>query len=1292
MNTKLKKIMATTAISLCIIMALELPLQVYASTLPDKETPTYSSFENVSGNEETVGNIVSEDTSGRSEFTKTFVLDNGTKMLAQYEEPIHYKDSKGNWQEYDNTLDNSYSEELTNEKSDIDVALSSNAVSENLARVENDGFELSWSYDNIESTNAQTTTDENELSGNDKFTTLTNITSETKYKDVFKNIDLQYIVSSTGLKENIILKNSDVQNDFYITYNIGNLTPIQVDNKTISLHDNDGEEVYSITAPYMTDADGNSSDSLKLTLEKNENSTMQVKLSVDYWFIHSWGRQFPITIDPQVSKKLSKDIALYSTDGAKAYSHGPYTNSGNKKTIIKMRELPTLNNGEQIISAKFNFEALNGNSLFEAESDPAIVVKAHKLTSLNNEFTYSNDVLDYDTLTYNDNTNLEFDLTKTFKDWYENEDEIDGFVLESNDTIGSKTVTFQNSTRTSTTPAMAIIYKDFAGTEDNLEYHSVAVGNTTIVSVGDYLGNLVVSQNLYKSTGTKSPLSIDATYNSIGTGWKMSFNQSVSESTQALADKGYDYIYTDSDGTAHYLKKSDSADEWYDEDDLGITVTTNDDNLILDNGSTTQTYQLPANGGKLLSEKDSDDNTITYTYDNGNLTAITDSYNRSTTLSYTNSKLTSISLPNSNMVTFSYNGDNLTQVKLADDTAVNFSYSDNNELTAVEQGYYDGSTFNSVKTLEFTLSNSKVTQIAEYGSNMTEGNYLNIAYNNDNTTVFTDRQGRTETHTFNNYGETISVLNANGYLTSAGSDLFSISSGSDSYTKNYIIQSTEFTEVGNGNYYYLTNGSKDDATSSGGTVTVDNSAPDSNDGYYQYFGTTSLKVENPASENNSAFYTGATHQFDDTSFNGKTVTFSAYVKTNNVAQIYSGGAVGAMLKLVCFDSSNKVIEDENSLGITDTQDWQRLSVTANIPDGTQYFRVYCDLRYSSGTAWFDCLQLEDGNCANDFNALQNSDFSSNDNWLTEENNAVSANDGAVTINGVAGVYEKTEDTDSDDEEETSPTVATTTTTVTETEPVDSVYTYDDDGNLTKTEQGFVTREVVKTYEVESSESNDTSNTEDTDTTDETTDEEVTLGNKYIYQNVPVNRAGVSFNIYGKAKANSVPLTNSNRTFGIALNIYYEGETTPEMHYQEFNADTTAKQSTTTTVTPYNLTKKINYVALAFVFGYNENEMTVYNAMLNISSYNVSTENDSSDNNDSTDTEDTDYDDYIDYEVTSESVDKSQTFMQTSSEYDSLGNVTSEVDEAGNTVTYTYDSNNNVTSITDGEENVIVSSM
>ena len=126
----------------------------------------------------------------------------------------------------------------------------------------------------------------------------------------------------------------------------------------------------------------------------------------------------------------------------------------------------------------------------------------------------------------------------------------------------------------------------------------------------------------------------------------------------------------------------------------------------------------------------------------------------------------------------------------------------------------------------------------------------------------------------------------------------------------------------------------------------------------------------------------------------------------------------------------------------------------------------------------------------------------------------------------------------------------------------------------------------------------------------------------------------------------------------------------------------------------NNDKTISYVAFAFVYGYNENEMTVTNAELNILAtwYVTKQSEDSKDDssvsagNDSDD--DTEVDNYVDYEVLSESVDKTKPFMQTSSEYDSTGNyVTSETNEQGSTTKYSYDANGNKTAVTDGNGNV-----
>ena len=1330
MNGKIKKMLSAVSITLCATVGLSLPVDVVAATLPKAETQ-YSSFDNVVGENPEESKIVKELTGERTENSKEFLLEDGTKMIAQYNEPVHYKDSKGKWVEYNNTLsedktaspDEAGDSSYTNKNSDISVNLSNKAKSKNMISLQSNGYKISWGYDNAGKSKADVKKNNEKTSGNDKFTTLKNITTETLYKDVFSDVDLQYFVTTTGIKENIILKSAKAQNEFTLNYKISNLTAKQKDDKTITLSNKEGKEIYTISAPYMYDAKGSTSTQMKIEIVKQKGSNLQVKLTADYAFIHTIGRAFPVTIDPEITTKTGSQLYYgEASSSGRIINHGPYYLSKDNMMIGRAIKLYAHGNGEEIISAKYKFEVSNHDALFDSKDDSPVIINAHKLNTYNStNCTYDEKVLDYDSLTYEDNRYITFDLTKQYKEWYSNSDtSANGFVLEAFDSIGSKQINIYEGSPSSVTPALTLIYKDFTGTESNLSYHTINVGTNAQAAVSDYLGNLVINQTLYEGTGSRMPLSITATYNSInkdtafengpasGYGWQFSFNQYVREVTDKnLTKAGYNYIYTDADGTDHYLKLAEGETaKWEDEDGLGITLTKDENNIFIDNGSTTQTYESTANGGKLLSEKDEHKNTITYTYADGDLTKITDGSGREVQLKYkssTNGKkvVSRITKPDGTGIDIAYTTakDKVTSISFNDGHTSQFEYDSNYNLISIS-GVSD-SYMKSLPTYKFTYTNGKVTNITEYGTDGTEGNHLNISYKADNTTVFTDKQGHSETHIFDNSGSTVSVLNSNGYATSSENTGLVINNSANAYTKNYITESSQQTEVGGGKYYFVSNGTKGSTASKGGKVTVDNSAATEEDGYYQYLGTTSLKVENPTSENNSAFFTGFAHQFKETTFNGKDVTFSAYVKTKNVKQIYSGGSVGAILKVKCLDSSGKTVKEINSIGLTGTLDWQRISVTANVPSTTASIRVYGLIRYASGTAWFDCIQFEEGNCANNFNALQNSDFSSNDNWLTEENKSISANKGTVTIGGTAGAFDdENADSSSDDStDETQP--STYTKTVTETEPNDSITTYDDYGNAIKSEQGFVTRTVKKTYEVEENETteevtnpsdSDTDNSDDNDNSDTTDDN--SLGNKYIYQNIKVGRAGVSFKINGTAKSNSVPLSNENRTFGIALNIYYNNSSTPEFHYQNFSANTDGYQQVSLSVTPEKTNEIVNYIAFAFVYGYNENEMTVTNAELNIlaTGYVTKQSEDSKDDssvsagNDSDD--DTEVDNYVDYEVLSESVDKTKPFMQTSSEYDSTGNyVTAETNEQGSTTHYVYDANGNVTSVTDADENV-----
>lgn len=78
--------------------------------------------------------------------------------------------------------------------------------------------------------------------------------------------------------------------------------------------------------------------------------------------------------------------------------------------------------------------------------------------------------------------------------------------------------------------------------------------------------------------------------------------------------------------------------------------------------------------------------------------------------------------------------------------------------------------------------------------------------------------------------------------------------------------------------------------------------------------------------------------------------------------------------------------------------------------------------------------------------------------------------------------------------------------------------------------------------------------------------------------------------------------------------------------------------TSLSVTPEKTNEVVNYIAFAFVYGYNENEMTVDNAEVNISPLIQSSEDSKNETSEK---------EAVDEEVLSESIDKSKPYMQTS---------------------------------------------
>ena len=1327
MSKSKRTIRFTVVMILVVLMAFLLPIQVFAETTPKKDPTETVTFDSLTESKEDA-NIVSEFTDRRDEYTKHFRMDDGTFMAVSYGCPVHYKNAKGKWVEYDNSLvaeseatsDEAVVETYTNKKSNININLATDTKANNLVNISSKKGNISWEYSGAKKSVVKITNSKNKkYKGNEKFTSIDKLTSKATYNNIYNNIDLESIINTTGVKENIILKNADAQNEFEIDYNIKGFKVKQINEQTINLTNGNGKNTYTISAPYMYDADGNTSTNLTLKILSQKGNKLKVKLTADKGFLDSWGRAYPVTIDPEVSLNSGSDVESAqvldsqpnTVQGQQTHFYVGKSSSGTYSGLVQCKNVQENYSGKNIVSAKLNLFPMDIASEMEIEAYPITSSWTYKTATYNN-IKYSSEIVDYTKVKGSSKDKVAFDLTKYVKKWANGSIANNGIYLKSNNNVtdfGGFVCYYPNKK-----PTFVVKYKDYTGSESNLTSHTVACGQDADASVCDYTGTIVLKQNICEENCARIPLNIYATYhsarsdvdNGAGVGWHMSFEQSV------YRHDGY-YIYTDGDGVEHYFKDIEGKTVFEDEDDLGYTITIKGNYIEVDTSYSIQVYDAPEEWDLcyILYEYDSENrnNRITYTYDDNNfLTKITSTigeydiyYDRNSYASHPKYQyiVRSIDTPSGKTINFEYNQrgnaeltpdiNNLLAIYLADGSSSSFHYNSNRILTDIKQyGISSEGNSGEGKRYSFTYDdNNRLTLVKEFGKNDTSRKNLSVKCNDNNTTVFTDRNGNKETYTFDDYGNTITVLNANGSITNnSDSGSLDINTGSDSYTKNYIETSNEAGGIGNNYYYQKGNGTIGSQTSSGGQVTIETD--------HSYLGLSSIRVTHSGS---SQIYTYAMHESNVGELAGKTVTLSSYVFTSGIKPGSLSGEAGAIIKLKCLDSSGATLLDKNSVPLVDTnsgneEGWMRLSLTVDIPSNTSKYIIYFGIRNAQGSAWFDCMQLEKGEVMNDYNALSNSDFTSASDWTYryKDTGETSFHTTSIPLNSDGDVHlagkgcEPKSVQAQDSEEETEATVATETKIETETVDNDTVEETDANGNVTKSMQGFVTRKYRKTYEVtESSEDNNSSSNESGDSEDSV--DSVNDCNNYIYQVIDVNQKYVTFNISGTAKAMSVPLNSDYRTFGIALKIKYSGYSDfTESHYQEFNAYTDIAQNVALSVTPEESDKEVEKVAFALVYGYNKNEMVIKNAMLNFA-YNYQfggNEENSSDSEESSSESEA-----INEEIISESVSTAKQYMQTSTAYDSTGNyVTSEVDEAGNTVAYTYDSDGNKTSVKDGNGN------
>ena len=514
-----------------------------------------------------------------------------------------------------------------------------------------------------------------------RFTELDNMTSQIRYQNSFSNTDLEYVLSSGQVKENIVVKSEQEKYIYDFEMKLDGLIPVYNEDGSITLY----QEVYKqeelvleaifiIPAPYMYDAREEYSDAVRYELNKITENTYVLRVVADTEWINAEERQFPVTIDPAINSMGNTVNNAYVKSGQSGNIQGNFLQVGTSstgeayRTYIKTN-IPVLQSGDVVSNAvlslnQYNLLLFQNTSNIQIDLHP--VYDSWDLNSLSwiNQPNICGKV-DFVTEKYNHIGNhgaiLEFDVTSTIRNWYGGNTPNNGFRLSSayEGEDGNYAI-FRSGRANVGLPSLIVYYTNRKGIEDYWSFSSAGMGSAGTALVNNYTGNLLVSRTDLAMKGDLMPINVSFTFDTTmknknftennaytkeynlytGYSWKMNLQQTVKPVPNELsAVTPYRYVYADADGTEHYFVEIGSAPnkKMVDESGSGYELTIeNSEYIITDKSQNRLEFE---SSGYLKRIKDNSNNTLTIFYNTGSglvgrISYVTDGYGRRTDFRY----------------------------------------------------------------------------------------------------------------------------------------------------------------------------------------------------------------------------------------------------------------------------------------------------------------------------------------------------------------------------------------------------------------------------------------------------------------------------------------------------------------------------------------------------------------------------------------------------------------------------------------------------------------------------------
>ena len=745
------------SVFICALMiAYLLPTSVYASAINRISKPTVQEQgQSMDGDAEPYA--IGEDISLRNENTKYIRMSDGSYHVAMYETAVHYLNEDGDWDEIDNTLVSSSSNDtgdfagVSNLKGKWSVKFANNSSSSKLVAIKDSEYKLSFHLVNANKSKAATVI-QPDLSENDESSVLERILivkkgiSRVKYSDILDGVDIEYVMVGNSIKENIIVKNKSGNYQYVFDMKLNKLTAELIDEKSIVIKDEkSGDVVYTMTAPYMVDANGEYSSNVSYRLEKVKNKEYRVTVLADETWMNEESRAFPVTIDPPISTggfdtqnvddahvKSGSPDQTFNSEGYLYAGYDSNAGAGKNRIFWRLNTPPSIPSNSVIVDAKLSLGQLSNNGYSAVASANFLTLALRKVVGRWNAetITWSNMPKVEDTIYDYQNTNatlngqyLTWDVTAIAKAWHSGEENNGVAIYPDVEYDGQGNGKWANArfiscnmpSNRSLAPIFTVTYRNTTGLEDYYTYQTQSIGRAGVGYISDYTSQLtLVNTDIVKSSTILS-FNINHIYNDghtgsfytgitatgasteslanygnmkLGYGWKLNIQETVYSVTfqvpKTSSKESYSVtylVYNDGDGTEHYF--------WGDQDQ-NPNLFVDEDGLGLEISKSNNTYVMKDAkdnvktfvNGLLYKVSDANGNTIKIVYNTSNGQPTTGANRIVRVVRYNSGYQTESSAET--IATFTYDSyGNLTSIKDSIDRSTDFTYV-GNLLTAVQ--------------------------------------------------------------------------------------------------------------------------------------------------------------------------------------------------------------------------------------------------------------------------------------------------------------------------------------------------------------------------------------------------------------------------------------------------------------------------------------------------------------------------------------------------------------------------------------------------------------------------------